>query len=472
MKYQAFNPFLPSWEYIPDGEPHIFGNRVYLYGSHDKFNGNSFCKNDYVCWSAPVDDLSDWKYEGVIWSKKQDPRKKGNMYAPDVCRSPDGKFYLYYAFAPGITRKSWSIRVAVADSPVGPFRYHGEVDLYPWIKEYLPFDPAVYVEDGRVWLYYGSGMFFPVLGISKRNIKGGAVIELDPRDMKTPIRSPKLTVTSNKSSKLAEHAFFEASSVRKIKDKYYFIYSSRLGHELCYATSDKPDGDWKYGGTIVSNGDIGLENHKNVLSASNHMGNIHGSLLEVNNTCFIFYHRHTNRACFSRQACAEEIQIEKDGSIQQVEMTSCGLNGKPLEGRGTYEARIACNLYSRNGVHFYRNIIKKKKGIYPYFTQTGTDRESDPDQYIANFCNGTTAGFKYFDLKGIDRISVTVKGNARGRFVVRIKEDDKPVCIIPVFATECLENFCGEWKGGNIVAALYFTYEGKGKCDFYAFTFG
>ena len=82
MKYQAFNPFLPSWEYIPDGEPHIFGNRVYLYGSHDKFNGNSFCKNDYVCWSAPVDDLSDWKYEGVIWSKKQDPRKKGNSIFP------------------------------------------------------------------------------------------------------------------------------------------------------------------------------------------------------------------------------------------------------------------------------------------------------------------------------------------------------------------------------------------------------
>ena len=36
------NPFLPLWEYIPDGEPHVFedpdspGNRrVYLYGSHD-----------------------------------------------------------------------------------------------------------------------------------------------------------------------------------------------------------------------------------------------------------------------------------------------------------------------------------------------------------------------------------------------------------------------------------------------------
>lgn len=32
MKQQAFNPYLPGWEYIPDGEPHIFGDRVYIYG--------------------------------------------------------------------------------------------------------------------------------------------------------------------------------------------------------------------------------------------------------------------------------------------------------------------------------------------------------------------------------------------------------------------------------------------------------
>ena len=27
-KKQAFNPYLPSWEYIPDGEPYVFGDRV------------------------------------------------------------------------------------------------------------------------------------------------------------------------------------------------------------------------------------------------------------------------------------------------------------------------------------------------------------------------------------------------------------------------------------------------------------
>ena len=62
MKQQVFNPYLPSYEYIPDGEPHVFDGRVYVYGSHDRFDGSGFCMNDYVTWSAPVDDLSDWRF--------------------------------------------------------------------------------------------------------------------------------------------------------------------------------------------------------------------------------------------------------------------------------------------------------------------------------------------------------------------------------------------------------------------------
>ena len=56
MSKQIFNPYLPNFEYIPDGEPHVFGDRVYVYGSHDKFNGKTFCMNDYITWSAPVDN--------------------------------------------------------------------------------------------------------------------------------------------------------------------------------------------------------------------------------------------------------------------------------------------------------------------------------------------------------------------------------------------------------------------------------
>ncbi|MBQ7994435.1 MAG: hypothetical protein IJ252_15565 [Solobacterium sp.] len=67
MNKQVFNPYLPSWEYVPDGEPHVFGDRLYLYGSHDRFNGELYCLNDYVCWSAPdqyISNLNDGSVAG------------------------------------------------------------------------------------------------------------------------------------------------------------------------------------------------------------------------------------------------------------------------------------------------------------------------------------------------------------------------------------------------------------------------
>lgn len=125
---QIFNPYLPLYEYVPDGEPHVFGDRVYVYGSHDYAGGDAYCLGHYVTWSAPVEDLTDWRYEGVIYRRDQDPTNSEDtkqLWAPDVCQGPDGRYYLYYCFnfVP-------EIGVAVSDSPAGPFEFYGHVK-YP-----------------------------------------------------------------------------------------------------------------------------------------------------------------------------------------------------------------------------------------------------------------------------------------------------------------------------------------------------
>lgn len=128
MKKQAFNPYLPSWEYIPDGEPYVFDGRVYVYGSHDFFRGNAYCLGDYVCWSAPETDLGNWRCEGTIYRKTQDPANPdGSMclYAPDVTRGPDGRYYLYY-----VLDKLPVVSVAVCDRPSGQYEFYGYVH-YP-----------------------------------------------------------------------------------------------------------------------------------------------------------------------------------------------------------------------------------------------------------------------------------------------------------------------------------------------------
>ncbi len=76
-----------------------------------------------MTWSAPEDNLKDWRYEGVIYRRTQDPSNsddKMHLWAPDVTKGPDGRYYMYYCFSfyP-------EIGVAVSDSPAGPFEFMG-----------------------------------------------------------------------------------------------------------------------------------------------------------------------------------------------------------------------------------------------------------------------------------------------------------------------------------------------------------
>lgn len=475
MKQQVFNPYLPSWEYIPDGEPHVFGDRVYVYGSHDRFNAPIFCVNDYVCWSAPIDDLSDWKYEGVIFKKNQDPKNPLGLrllFAPDVAQGPDGRYYLYYAFD-----FYGMIGVAVSDRPQGPYEFYGHVH-YPsgtiWGRkkgDQFPFDPGVLVdEDGKVYLYSGFYTPCPAIASGFRKLKneGGVVVELE-QDMVTIKTEPKLLFPKEGPGSFPGHEFFEASSIRRSKDQYIFVYSSKNNHELCYAVSNRPDGGFTYGGTLVDLGDLYMGNEEEQ-KGTNYLGNTHGGMLNIGEDWYIFYHRQTNRHSYSRQACAEKLVRNQNGSFRQAEVTSCGLNGGPLKGLGRYEARIACNLWSKDGVGRYDcKNPKKVFAQHPYFTQSGGDRESHGDQYIANMRDGAVAGFKYFQMGAADEISIEVRGKAHGEMAVCDTPDFADASLIPVVSDGGRRECFGALHIGEGKKALYFQFRGTGAVDFIGF---
>ena len=105
MKKYAYNPILPLDKYIPDGEPHVFDGRMYIFGSRDVTNGflpngeRDFCSTDYhVIYS---DDLIHWTDAGVSISIDSIPAEiRGNtrrLWAPDVFKSPTekDKYYSY-----------------------------------------------------------------------------------------------------------------------------------------------------------------------------------------------------------------------------------------------------------------------------------------------------------------------------------------------------------------------------------------
>lgn len=473
QKKQVYNPYLPLYEYIPDGEPHVFGDRVYIFGSHDREGGYTFCMENYVTYSAQVDDLSDWRYEGVIYRAEQDPRYPDPqyMYAPDVVRGNDGRYYLYYCMGGdyGYGGYSGSISVAVCDTPAGKYEFLGVVknpDGSPMMK-YVCFDPAVINDNGTIRIYYGtrygdeerSGLsdlmeeYYKVNGnasssLSDKNVNGkdgegepsakesidrlalskemeevidteinmfgrtreeilsypdsinGAVMVVLEDDMLTVKEEAKHIIPYKvKGTSFEEHPFFEGPSMRKVGERYYFIYSSWQNHELCYAVSDYPDREFTFGGTVVSNGDVGLNGRRSE-DKLNMTGTTHGSICEIAGQWYVFFHRLTHKSDYSRQACAEKIRIEADGSIKQAELTSCGLNEGPLKAAGRYPAVICCNLTNGNMPHGSNSVYTMP---FPNVTNLGEDR------FIGEIEDGTLIGYKYFEFQGVKEIGVKTR---------------------------------------------------------------
>lgn len=469
MKKQGLNPYLPSWEYIPDGEPYVFNGRVYVYGSHDRFNGYVYCLNDYVCWSAPVDNLGDWRYEGVIYRKTDDPMNPDGrmcLYAPDVTVGPDGRYYLYY-----VLDKLPIVSVAVCDTPAGKFEFYGYVHdvngrrLGEREGDEPQFDPGVLTEGDRTYLYTG----FCPRGDKSRS--GPMVTVLGP-DMLTIVEEPVFIAPSepySKGSGYEGHEFFEAPSIRKRGDTYYFIYSSVVFHELCYATSKHPTKGFKYGGVIVSNADLHIDTYKPAQKPMFYGGNNHGSIVEINDQWYIFYHRHTNGTNFSRQGCAEPIYFKEDGSIPQVEMTSCGLNGGPLTGKGEYPTYLACNLFCKEESLYTDWTCSWMNNQFPKITQDGRDGDEEIG-FIANMKDSATAGFKYFDCKGITKVKIKVRGYCKGHFEVKTAWDGDVLGTIPVDFTNIWTEYSADISIPDSVQSLYFTYRGSGSASFGSFT--
>lgn len=152
-------------------------------------------------------------------------------------------------------------------------------------------------------------------------------------------------------------------------------------------------------------------------------------------------------------------------------MTSCGLNGGPLPGKGKYEARIACNLWSKEGTGRYDcHNPKRKFREHPYFTQTGRDRECDGDQYIANMRDGSVAGFKYFEMCDASEVQITLRGEAAGIMQVSNSESFNTLCAsIEVTLNRQTAVFGGTLKTEQGKCAFYFRFVGKGFVDFISF---
>ena len=465
---RIINPYLPFWEYIPDGEPHVYGGRVYVYGSHDFFGGDVYCMGDYMGWSAPADDLGNWRCEGVIYRKDQDPENQdlqGNLYAPDVTRGPDGRYYLYYV----LSTKGF-VSVAVSDSPAGPFSFYGYVQDREGARlgerpgDEPQFDPGVLTEGDRTYLYTGF------CGGGDRSRHGAMCTVLGP-DMLTIAEETRFVapgVMYSEGTGFEGHEFFEAPSIRKNGELYYFIYSSIRFHELCWAVSKNPTEGFTYGGVIISACDDGIDSYKPASKPMYYTANNHGSIERINGEWYIFYHRHTNGTNYSRQGCLEKLTILPDGTIIQAEITSCGGRDTPLSGSGWVSAHLACHLFTDTEVTYvpWSGWMDDR---FPKITQTCSGH-GEPEPFIANMRSSATAGFRYFDCRGLKSVTVRTKGYARGKMEIRTAWNGPAIGSVPIGYANVWHDETAEVSVPDGLTSFYFTFTGEGHLQFAGFT--
>lgn len=419
---EAANPYLPLWEFIPDGEPYVFEDpdhpgqyRVYVYGSHDNLV-TAYCGRDQVVWSAPVDNLKDWRLDGIIFENKVNPNgellNEGGvgdvLYAPDVALVTDANGKKTYYLYPNVQNGGRQGLIAKSDRPDGPFVTCNWSETNP-NETYgiLRFDPGVFVDDdGRVYGYWGFERSY------------GA--ELDPETMCT-VKAGTPVVEDMVTGRYQEGQFhfFEASSIRKVKDKYIFIYSrwapeGELGlpetnYTLAYAWSNNPLGPWNYGGTIIDGRGKEQDAQGNYHITATPTGNTHGSICEINGKWWVFYHRQAGTNEYSRQAMVAPIDVEvvegADGyvKISEGEFNSEGFEVEGLNPLELQSAGIACYFTGPEPAHQeYPNVV------YPgshteifridYDGQTPAYDPSINRCYMVNNVDGSVVGYKYFNF--------------------------------------------------------------------------
>ena len=453
----AQNPYLPLWEHLPDGEPRVFEDpdqpgkyRAYIIGSHD-ITYSAYCGSDIRMWSAPVEDLSQWRDEGPIFTWFVDGQWD-TMYAPDLVEVKDKatgkKTYYLYPHSRGRGRVAM---VCVGERPDGPFR---PVNATPDGRGCLPgsiidFDPSVFVEPVtnkkdpdfargfRAYAFYG--------------FQHSTAIELDPETMYSmrpgtelhdyfipassrygEVRDPEGTQYPSlyKDQNPGEFNFFEASSIRQVGNKYVMVFSGYSGPDyglestnsaLRYAYGDSPLGPWRSGGVLVdSRGVVPDENGEHLMTA-NAAHNTHGSLQEINGQWYVFYHRPPRGFGNARQPMVAPVKIEwdkkkvadggtlritgydpyakdekwvaaaADGNVYTgAEVTSEGFQVFGLPPYAYYSAGYACYMTDQNWMQDNHDVW-------------------DNSMDLAGITNGGIVGFKYFGFGGLTQDAKGVK---------------------------------------------------------------
>jgi beta-xylosidase len=272
-----------------NADPHIavFGETFYLYPTSDGFPGWS--SKSFQAWSSR--DLVSWKNEGEILNLPRDLTwAKEHAWAPAMA-TKDGKYYFYFS-------AGQNIGVAVADSPVGPFKDPIGKPLVAKtdFEKMQAIDPMVFVDqDGAAYLYWGQGRCKAV----KLNPDMVSFDKAEVRDITPP-------------------GYNEGPFLHVRQGKYYLSWSEYdtrdPRYSVAYGTSESPLGPFTKG-----------PENPILRQAGAVKGAGHHSIVKIPGTdeWVIAYHRFRipDGDGFHRESCLSPMRYDKEGRILPVKVT-------------------------------------------------------------------------------------------------------------------------------------------------------
>jgi hypothetical protein len=443
------NPYLPLWEHLPDGEPRVFEDpdnpgkyRVYIVGSHDtQYKG--YCGMDTHIWSAAVENLTEWRDEGAVFSYEVEG-VRDVLYAPDLVelvRKDGTKEYYLYPHSRGPQREAL---VAKGDRPDGPFTpINISDDSLSTLKgSVMGFDPAVYIEyiddpnDPDYEIGFRAYGYWGFKRSQAAQLDQNTLYSVRPGteliDCFIPagkrygvINDPEGTEYPNvyKGEDLGHFNFFEAASIRKIGNKFVWVYSGYSGPDyglsstnsaLRYAYGDSPLGPWRSGGVLVDSRAPVLSENGEKIQTSYAGHNTHGSLESINGLWYVFYHRAPRSFGYARQAMVAPVNIEWDekpvaeGGKVSIRAHNPYASNKlwtakdssGIEYKGAEVTSEGFHIYGLDPYQYY------SAGYACYLSNTDSQQDSwdiwDNNMPINDVENGDIIGYKYFGFGGLD----------------------------------------------------------------------
>lgn len=442
------NPYIPLWEHLPDGEPRVFEDpdnpghyRAYIIGSHD-VRYDSYCGPDIHAWSAPVEDLNNWRDEGPIFTYFID-NQWDVMYAPDLVeiKGKDGKnVYYLYPHSRGANREAM---VCKGDRPDGPFTPLNLTEDGTRTVEgsTMGFDPSVFVEkvtdpaDPDYEIGFRAYGFWGFQRSSAAQLDQNTMYSVRPGTEVIPyfipasqrygvvMQIPGVTYPAlYKDQKLEDFNFFEASSIRQVGNKYVWVFSGHSGPDygvgssnstLRYAFGDSPMGPWRSGGVLVDSRAIVPDEDGCKLMETFSGHNTHGSLLQIGDQWYVFYHRAPRGFGNARQPMVAPVQITWDEApvAEGGKVYITGYDPYAKDGKWSAKASdgfeyLGAEVTSEGFNIFGLDPYKYYSAGYACFLSDNTLMQDSHDIWgnamdITNVKNGDIVGFKYFGFGGL-----------------------------------------------------------------------